>query len=117
MLDLSEHPSLKYLLFGILYFSEGLIYALASVIIVLFFTEKDISISTTALVGGIRTRECMDRIIEYGIADMISMCRPFIKEQDLVTKLKAGKNGADCISCNRHSEIMRKMMLHCPLDR
>ena len=53
MLELSKHPSLKYILFGVLYFSEGLIYALASVIIVLFFTDKDISISTTALVGGI----------------------------------------------------------------
>ena len=53
MLDLSKHPYLKYILFGNLYFSEGLIYALASVIIVLLFTEKNISISTTALVGGI----------------------------------------------------------------
>ena len=53
MLELSKHPFLKYILFGNLYFSEGLIYALASVIIVLYFTEKDISISTTALVGGI----------------------------------------------------------------
>ena len=53
MLDLSKHPLLKYVLFGNLYFSEGLIFALTTVIIVLFFTEKDISISTTTLVGGI----------------------------------------------------------------
>jgi 2,4-dienoyl-CoA reductase-like NADH-dependent reductase (Old Yellow Enzyme family) len=79
--------------------------------------KKVVGDTKTALVGGIRTRACMDRIIECGIADMISMCRPFIKEQDLVKKLKVGKPGADCISCNRHSEIMRKMMLHCPLDR
>ena len=53
MLDLSERPSLKYILFGILYFAEGLIVALTTVILVLFFTEKDISISTITLVGGI----------------------------------------------------------------
>jgi MFS family permease len=53
MLELPKHPLLKYILFGILYFSEGLIYALASVIIVLYFTEEGISIVTTALVGGI----------------------------------------------------------------
>ena len=53
MLELSKHPWLKYVLFGNLYFSEGLIFATTTVIIVLFFTEKDISISTTTLVGGI----------------------------------------------------------------
>jgi 2,4-dienoyl-CoA reductase-like NADH-dependent reductase (Old Yellow Enzyme family) len=78
--------------------------------------KKVVGDTKTALVGGIRNRACMDRIIECKIADMISMCRPFIKEQDLTSKLKAGKTGADCTSCNRHSEIMRKMMLHCPLD-
>jgi len=53
MIDLSKHPTLKYILFGDLYFSEGLILALTTVILVLFFTEKDISISTTTIVGGI----------------------------------------------------------------
>ena len=79
--------------------------------------KKVVGDTITALVGGIRTRACMERIIDCGIADMISMCRPFIKEQDLVLKLKEGQLGAECISCNRHSEIMRKMMLHCPLDK
>jgi len=53
MLELSKYPLLKYVLFGTLYFSEGLIFALTTVIIVLYFTEKDISITTTTLVGGI----------------------------------------------------------------
>jgi len=53
MLDLTKHPSLKYFLFGSLYFAEGLIFALSTVIIVLFFTEKNISIEITTLVGGI----------------------------------------------------------------
>ena len=53
MIDLDKHPSLKYILFCSFYISEGLVVALTSVVIVLFFTEKDISISTTTLVGGI----------------------------------------------------------------
>jgi len=53
MLDLTKCPSLKYFLFGSLYFAEGLIFALSTVIIVLFFAEKNISIEITTLVGGI----------------------------------------------------------------
>jgi len=53
MIDLDRHPSLKYILFCSLYISEGLMVALTSVIIVLFFTELDIPISTITLVGGI----------------------------------------------------------------
>ncbi len=53
MLDLYKYPSLKYLLFGSLYFSEGLILSLSTVILIIYFTEKDISIATATLVGGI----------------------------------------------------------------
>jgi MFS family permease len=53
MLTLSKHPSLKYLLFGSLYFSEGLLLALSTVILIIYFTHKDISIATATLVGGI----------------------------------------------------------------
>jgi hypothetical protein len=53
MLDLTKRPSLKYFLFGSLYFAEGLIFALTTVVIVLFFTEKNISIEITTLVGGL----------------------------------------------------------------
>ncbi len=53
MLDLHKNPSLKYLLFGSLYFSEGIILSLSTVILIIYFTEKDISIATATLVGGI----------------------------------------------------------------
>ena len=53
MIDISKHPLLKYILFGNLYFSEGLIFALTTVVIVLYFNEKDISISITTLVAGL----------------------------------------------------------------
>jgi MFS family permease len=63
MIDLYKRPWLKYILFGNLYFSEGLIFALTTVIIVLFFTDKDISISTTTLVGGIASIPWMLKFI------------------------------------------------------
>ena len=53
MLDLHKNPSLKYILFGSLYFSEGLILSLSTVILIIYFTQKDISIATATLVGGI----------------------------------------------------------------
>ena len=53
MLDISNRPYLKYLLFGNIYFANGIQGSLALVIIVLYFTEKDISIATTTLVAGI----------------------------------------------------------------
>ncbi|MFX0114734.1 MAG: NADH:flavin oxidoreductase [Candidatus Hodarchaeota archaeon] len=52
------------------------------------------------LVGGLRTYSTMKKLHE-DFVDFISMCRPFIREPDLVQKLKAGKKQADCRSCNR----------------
>ena len=53
MLDISNRPYLKYLLFGDIYLANGVQGSLALVIIVLYFTEKDISIATTTMVAGI----------------------------------------------------------------
>jgi len=63
MVELSEKPWLKYILFGNLYFSEGLILTTTTVIIVLFFTDKEIAISTTTLVGGIASIPWMLKFI------------------------------------------------------
>ena len=52
MLDLSKNPYLKYILFGNIYLANGLQGSLALVIIILYFTEKDISIATTTMVAG-----------------------------------------------------------------
>jgi 2,4-dienoyl-CoA reductase-like NADH-dependent reductase (Old Yellow Enzyme family) len=53
-------------------------------------------------VGGIRSREVMESIISTGKADMVSMSRPFIREPDLVEKLRKGlSDKAACISCNQ----------------
>lgn len=53
-----------------------------------------------SVVGGIRTASMMKKFHEE-FADFISICRPFIREPDLVQKLKEGKERVDCISCDR----------------
>jgi len=71
-----------------------------------------------ALVNGIRTRRCMEAIIEKGLADLVSMSRPFIREPDLVERLRAGQEAATCTTCDVCSsrEVFGKMMLRCHLD-
>ena len=52
------------------------------------------------LVGGLRTPGLMETLLEEGEVDMISLCRPFIREPDLVNRWKSGdRRKADCISC------------------
>jgi 2,4-dienoyl-CoA reductase-like NADH-dependent reductase (Old Yellow Enzyme family) len=53
------------------------------------------------LVGGLRSREVMDRILDEGSADFISLCRPLIREPDLPNRLREGQAAATCISCNQ----------------
>jgi 2,4-dienoyl-CoA reductase-like NADH-dependent reductase (Old Yellow Enzyme family) len=51
------------------------------------------------LVGGIRTFETADEIVKSGVADYISLCRPLIREPDLIKKWKSGNlKKSDCIS-------------------
>ena len=52
--------------------------------------------------GGIRSLAVMARIIRQGQADLISMSRPFVREPDLVRRLREGLAlKSDCISCNK----------------
>ena len=52
------------------------------------------------LVGGIRSKDVMERILEEGSADFISMSRPLIREPDLPRRLRQGQERSSCISCN-----------------
>lgn len=53
------------------------------------------------LVGGIRSFEVADRLVEDGHADYISMCRPLIREPDLINRWKSGDiRKAECKSDN-----------------
>ncbi len=52
------------------------------------------------LVGGLRSPALIERLLAEGEADMASLCRPFIREPDLVNRWKQGdQKKADCISC------------------
>ena len=57
------------------------------------------------LVGGLRSMIKMEEIVENETADFVSMCRPFIREPDLVAKFHSASPPdlpkAACISCNR----------------
>jgi len=65
------------------------------------------------LVGGIRSRAVMDRILSEGQADFVSLCRPFIREPHLALLLKAGAPKVECISCNQCSSSRRQGELRC----
>ena len=54
------------------------------------------------LLGGIRSWEVAERLVEEGTADYISMARPFIWEPGLIRRWEAGdRRKAECLSDNR----------------
>jgi 2,4-dienoyl-CoA reductase-like NADH-dependent reductase (Old Yellow Enzyme family) len=62
-----------------------------------------------AVVNNIRSIETAEDIIKNGDADMVSMCRPFIREPHLVARWEKGDtNPAKCISCNKCFPIFQK---------
>jgi 2,4-dienoyl-CoA reductase-like NADH-dependent reductase (Old Yellow Enzyme family) len=53
------------------------------------------------VVGGLRRLEMMEEIITSGKGDLISMCRPFIREPDLILRWQSGDTSPSrCISCD-----------------
>lgn len=54
------------------------------------------------LVGGIRSLGMAEDILGSGHADMISLCRPLIREPDLIARWQRGDTApSKCISCNK----------------
>ena len=54
------------------------------------------------LVGGLRSLGVMERQVADGSCDLVSLCRPFIREPDLVNAFAEGRTArAACISCNK----------------
>jgi 2,4-dienoyl-CoA reductase-like NADH-dependent reductase (Old Yellow Enzyme family) len=53
------------------------------------------------LVGGIRSLEVTEKFLQEGICDYIALCRPLIREPELINRWKSGdKRPASCISDN-----------------
>lgn len=70
------------------------------------------------VVGGIHKLDDMESIIESQKADAISMCRPFICEPNLASKLKSGKQAeAKCIMCNGCGLVIEKGETKCIYGR
>jgi 2,4-dienoyl-CoA reductase-like NADH-dependent reductase (Old Yellow Enzyme family) len=67
------------------------------------------------IVGGLRSFNIMEEIVQNGEADFISLSRPFIREPDLINRWEKGDDRkAKCISCNKCSEVLENgKMLHC----
>ena len=53
-----------------------------------------------AVVGGMRSLSVMEEAIESGAVDCVSLCRPLIREPDLIERWRNGDTRpADCLSC------------------
>ena len=62
-----------------------------------------------AVVNGIRSLERAKEIISSHDADMVSLCRPFIREPHLISRWLKGDTGpATCLSCNLCFPILRR---------
>ena len=76
-------------------------------------TKQALSIPVI-LVGGMRKLRDMEAIVNDGVADVISMCRPFIREPHLVKSFREGlTDNSACISCNKCLIGMRQGDLFC----
>jgi 2,4-dienoyl-CoA reductase-like NADH-dependent reductase (Old Yellow Enzyme family) len=68
------------------------------------------------LVGGMRKLADMEQVVKGGIADAVSMCRPFIMDPYLVKKFREGIiDSSGCTSCNGCSGMARRT-LQCKLN-
>lgn len=65
------------------------------------------------LVGGIRSKDVAEDILQKKDADLIALSRPLIREPDLPNKFLAGKEKADCISCNGCMKFMKLDVVRC----
>ena len=69
------------------------------------------------LVGGLRSPKVAEKIVEDGIADFISMSRPFIREPDLIKRWNEGDlSKAQCISCNKCFENFAIRPMRCYVE-
>jgi len=69
------------------------------------------------LVGGMRSPGVIEKVLGEGIADMVSVSRPLIREPQLIKRWKAGDLAkATCISCNQCSDNVFVVPLRCYVE-
>jgi 2,4-dienoyl-CoA reductase-like NADH-dependent reductase (Old Yellow Enzyme family) len=71
------------------------------------------------LVGGVRSFQVAENLVTGGVADYISMCRPFIREPDLIKRWESGDlRRAQCLSDNQcFGPAMGGEGIYCVVDR
>ncbi len=71
------------------------------------------------LVGGIRSFQLADRLVDEGYADYISMSRPFIREPGLIKRWESGDvQKARCVSDNQcRGPVLAGEALHCVVEK
>lgn len=67
------------------------------------------------VVGGMRKVDHMERVLKDGVADFVSMSRPFIREPNIVNRMREGKSAAvSCGSCNKcFAAVANNMPVQC----
>jgi 2,4-dienoyl-CoA reductase-like NADH-dependent reductase (Old Yellow Enzyme family) len=82
-------------------------------------TFKEKVVLPLLLVGGIRSFAVAERIVDQGVADYISMSRPFIREPELIQRWRSGDlRPASCLSDNQcFRSIMSAEGLYCVVER
>ena len=68
--------------------------------------------------GGLRSFELVEHVVRSGEADLVSMCRPYLRETALINRWLGGdRTKATCISCNKcvMASIMEGKPLQCAI--
>jgi len=69
------------------------------------------------LVGGMRSPSVIEKVLAEGIADMVSLSRPFIREPRLVKRWMQGDTArATCISCNQCGDNVFTQPMRCYVE-
>jgi len=73
----------------------------------------------TSMTGGLRSLELVEEIVKNGETDFIGLCRPLIREPELILRWKAGdRKKSTCISCNKCGlAIAQGLPLDCYVDK
>lgn len=71
------------------------------------------------MVGGIRSPEFAEEVIERRETDLVAISRPLVREPDLIARWQSGDlRPATCISCNRcFDAILKGDALHCAMEK